>query len=395
MKENKRRGITSNFSKLVTVSIGHFTNDFYMNVVPPLLFLFAAKLSFNMSQQGFIAFVILAGGSFAQPLIGYLVDKKGKPGLLIYSVLWIAIIMSISGFINNYYLLIVLVGLGALASALFHPLGSVVALSLSGKAQGRNLSVFMTIGGLAASVAPLVAIPLATNFGLESLIFLLIPGLLVAFLMYLSQLHKLELKVQKVEQKQGKTELNAYSIKWLAVFVFIYANKEMIIRSFIIFGVQLLLLKELNPEFAALVISLFLFINSAGVIIGGILNDIIGNKKVVIMYSLLSIIGIMAIILSTNSFVLVGGFLFVGFCLSGINTANIMLARNLIPQNATLATGLMMGFAGGLGAIGVFLFGSLADVYGLETNIKFLLIPLIIVTLLALLIPKKLNKELL
>lgn len=393
MEENRSQGITGNFSKLVTVSAGHFMNDFYMNVIPPLLFLFAAKLSFDLSQQGFIAFIILAGGSFSQPLIGHLVDKKGRPGLLIYGVLWIAVLMSISGLITNYYLLVVLVGLGALASALYHPLGTVVALSLSGKAQGRNLSIFMTIGNLAAGIAPLVAIPLASKYGLESLIYLLIPGVLIAFLMYVSQLHKLDLKVEKIEEKKEKTKLKTSEFGWLAAFIFIYANKEMIVRSFITFGVQILLIKELRPEFAAIMISLFLFINSGGVIVGGILNDILGNKKVIIMYSFLTIFGIIAIILNTNSFVLVGGFLFVGFCLNGINTANIMLARNLLPKNATLATGLMMGLAGGLGAVGVFLFGSLADVYGLATTVKFLLIPLVLVNILALFIPKKLNTE--
>ncbi|WP_159446258.1 hypothetical protein [Desulfonispora thiosulfatigenes] len=49
----------------------------------------------------------------------------------------------------------------------------------------------------------------------------------------------------------------------------------MIVRSFVTFGVQILLIKQVNPEFAALIISLFLFINSAGTIVGGFLNEAI------------------------------------------------------------------------------------------------------------------------
>lgn len=68
--------------------------------------------------------------------------------------------MSITGLIGNYYILVMALGLGALASALYHPLGSSVTIKLIKRAQGTSLSFFMTIGGFAASVSPLIAIHL-------------------------------------------------------------------------------------------------------------------------------------------------------------------------------------------------------------------------------------------
>ena len=97
---------------------------FYMNLIPPILFLFVQALELSLAQQAFIAFVITSSGTFAQPVIGYFVDKRGKPYLIIISLVWIAFWMSISGIISNYYLLVIALGLGALASSLFHPLGS-------------------------------------------------------------------------------------------------------------------------------------------------------------------------------------------------------------------------------------------------------------------------------
>jgi len=112
MGRNVKR-LSDDFIKLLAVSSGHFINDFYMNLIPPILFIFVDELSLTLSQQGLLASVIVIGGSFAQPAVGYLVDKKGKPWLLIVSVLWIAVWMSISGLINNYYALILGSGLSS------------------------------------------------------------------------------------------------------------------------------------------------------------------------------------------------------------------------------------------------------------------------------------------
>ena len=71
---------------------------------------------------------------------------------MILSLVWITFWMSISGIITNYYLLVIILGIGALASALFHPLGSAMAIKLGKKSRGKSLSIFMTIGGFAASV---------------------------------------------------------------------------------------------------------------------------------------------------------------------------------------------------------------------------------------------------
>ena len=128
---------TGDSTKLIAVSLGHFINDFYMEMLPPILFLFTASLSLTLTQQGLIATVITSSGSFLQPLIGFFVDKKGKSWLLIVSVIWIAFWISISGLINNYFLLLFIVGLGSVASALYHPLGSASAAKLDNNSRGK------------------------------------------------------------------------------------------------------------------------------------------------------------------------------------------------------------------------------------------------------------------
>src|SRR5665648_201781 len=161
MQEQSIRSI--NTKKLIAVSVAHFTNDFYANLIVPISFLFALKMGLNLTQQGLISTVILISATFFQPFFGMYADKNGKAKTLIFSIIWITIWTSIAGIIGNYYLLLVVLAIGSLASALFHPLGSTAALSLGEKAKGTSLSILMTIGGFAASISPIVGLWIADN----------------------------------------------------------------------------------------------------------------------------------------------------------------------------------------------------------------------------------------
>lgn len=388
LREIKEQKSTGYFTKLIAVSVGHFFNDFYMNLIPPILFLFVSTLGLSLAQQAFIAFVITSSGSFAQPFIGYIVDKKGKPWLLIVSLVWISFWMSISGIISNYYLLVIVVGLGALASALFHPLGSAVAVKLGKKSRGKSLSIFMTIGGFAASVSPVISIPLVKIFGLKVLILFMIPGLLAALFMYIVQLHKVEINQPQVEntEEHGKFGLN--STKWVTALVFISSSK-VLIRSFLItFGIQIMLLKQVDIKIAGVVLSVFLLANSVGTIFGGFLNDIIGSKKVLIIFNILVLLS-MAIIAFVSGLPIVIGFLLMGLALNGSSTANIVMAYELLPKNLNVATGLIMGLSGGLGGFVMLLFGKIADMQGLLKSTSYLLIPIIIVVVITFILPNE------
>jgi len=78
-----------------------------------------------------------------------------------------------------------------------------------------------------------------------------------------------------------------------------------------------------------------------------------------------------------------------GLALSGSNTANIVMAYELMPKNLNVATGLIMGLSGGLGGLVMLLFGKIADVHGLLIGTSYLLIPLIMVILITILLPNE------
>jgi len=60
-----------------------------------------------------------------------------------------------------------------------------------------------------------------------------------------------------------------------------------LIRSFLItFGVQIMMLKQVDITISGVVLSVFLLTSSLGTIVGGYLNDRIGSKRVLLLFNL-------------------------------------------------------------------------------------------------------------
>src|SRR6056297_249227 len=217
------------FKQLMAVSLGHFTNDFYVATIAPISVYFAYKLGLNLTQQGLISVAVLVFSSLLQPLFGLLSDKKGKPKHLIFSIIWIAILISISGIINNFYILLLVIALGSSASALYHPLGSTTAVRLGRNSKGTSLSIFMTIGGFAGTAASVVGLWIASNFGIEKIVFLIIPGILVAGFMYYSGVQKVNIntyekrnniKIEEKIEEVKKISISKKSLFWLGILIY-------------------------------------------------------------------------------------------------------------------------------------------------------------------------------
>lgn len=384
----KKRPVANDLLKLLAVSIGHFINDYYVNLLVPVLFIFTETMSLSLTQQATIAFMITSSATFAQPFIGFIVDKHGRPWLLILSVAWISIWMSISGIIYNYYLLLIVTAIGALASALYHPMGSAAAMKLGKTTKGRSLSVFMTVGGFAMAFPPLTVLPVVQKYGLDKIVYFMIPGLMVAGLMYLAKVHEIQFDIKSKEKNVKSTKLDSTSIKWISILVLISSNRFFIRRVLLTFGIQLMLLKGIDVKIAGFILSSFMFLNSAGTITGGFLNDIIGSKKIIVITNLIAI-ACVALIYYTSGISLIIAYVLIGFSISGANTANVVMTHELIPDNVNMGTGLILGIGEGLAGLGILLYGKLADTFGLLNSTVFLIIPLLLVGVLLIALPSK------
>lgn len=374
----------NNVKKLIAVSIGHFVNDFYAALIAPISYLFAIKLGLNLTQQGAISIIILVFSTFFQPFFGLYADKKGKAGLLIISVAWIAIWTCISGIVNNYYALLFVLAIGSSASALYHPLGSTASVSLAEKTKGTSLSIFMTIGGFAGSVSPIVGLWVAENYGVEKIVFLIIPGIIAALYMYISKVYEINIKTSDNNEGKAKLHIEKKKIGYLILLIIIILIKTLGCRYMVTYGIQILTLK--NVAIAALMLTIHLFGRPLGTIIGGILTDRIGEKKTFVSSIGLSLICLVAISFGNG---MISGFSFaaLGFCSSLSNTVGVMLSHKLIPNSQSFATGMIMGLPAAIGSLAMLIFSRIADVNGLVYSSKLLVIPFVLALILVITIP--------
>ena len=379
--------------QLIAVSVGHFTNDFYMALIPPILFIFTEELGLSLTQQAAIAMVITLSGTFLQPVVGYFLGRIGKTSMLSYGLVWVAVGMSITGWITNIYLLMAVIGIAGLASSVYHPLGSAVATSLTKGSHGKSLSVFMTIGGFATMFTPLVAVPMATTYGLKSLVVLMVPGFFVAYFLKKAKIDEIEyISKEKESKDKSKKKIEMHNKIWFSLVIVIATFKVLVSRTMIVFGVQLLSLKGIELITAGIILSIHLFIRSIGTLTGGFLSDKFGEKKIMVFFNSLSLISL--VLASFTSGVLsIAGFIVLGYSLNATATANITMTHKIIPENITFGNGMIMGFSSTIAGLLILLFGKIADTIGLLDAVQLYNVLIFIIIIISILLPKEFSSK--
>ena len=147
-----------------------------------------------------------------------------------------------------------------------------------------------------------------------------------------------------------------------------------------------MMLKQLDITASGFVLSVYLLTSSLGTIVGGYLNDRFGSKRVLLLFNLFLFIS-MIIIVFFDGILVALGFILIGLALSGSNTANIVMAYELLPENLNTDTGLIMGLSGGLGGLIMLLYGKIADIQGLINSTSYLIIPILMVVFISFQLP--------
>jgi FSR family fosmidomycin resistance protein-like MFS transporter len=119
--------------------------------------------------------------------------------------------------------------------------------------------------------------------------------------------------------------------------------------------------------------TVFMACGAFGGVIGGYLADRVGRKNIILTSFILTIPAFLAFHYWKGpiSFFILA---LLGFLLFLSEPSCIVLAQEMVPQQARTASGLIMGMAWGLAGWGVLGTGALADVIGIEGALRFLLL---------------------
>lgn len=372
------------------LSLGHFFSDFYANFLPVLLPVVMPKLGLSLTMSGLLIMVLSFSANVLQPFFGYMMDKKNFNWLLLLTVPGSAIFICYTGLVDTKVLLFILVALSGLAVSIFHPLGSsLVSKVSSNRRLGLSISLFVAGGNLGFALAPVIIVYYTEVYGLSALPILIAPSLLLAFLYYQSGLYKPQLRIVA---KAGNVP-NLKNMLWQADMLKL--NLAMGLRawthvSMTTFLPVLLIAHGCDALFAGIMLSVFLSGAVAGGLIGGYLTDRFGIKAVIAASLGLGVPPTFYFLASTEITWLTCTALFLcGAGLQGAAPGSLIWAQKLLPHNAGMASGMMLGLSFGLGGVGAAITGALADFIGLQLSLLWTTLPLLLAAVITWMIPEK------
>ncbi|MGQ9776047.1 MAG: MFS transporter [Thermodesulfobacteriota bacterium] len=364
---------------LSLLSFAHFVTDLNQGALPALLPFFKEALNISYTLSGAIVFSSNLTSSIIQPVFGHLSDKRRIEWFLPLAPLIACLGMSLTGFTQNYSILIIFVILSGIGIAIFHPEGFKTAHFFTGEKKATGMSFFAVGGNLGIALGPLWAILLVTSFGSKGTLTMILPGLII-FMILFFHLKKISSLVKSPSKETSRQTTKLSKEQKLSFFILILVAT---IRAWTHFGLATYIpfyyinyLKG-NPLYAGKLVSTFLLSGAVGTLLGGPIADRIGHKRFLLITLILSFFLLLLFYNSKNWLI----FFFLGLAgLVLISTFAIttVMAQMLLPQHLGMASGMMVGFTMSAGGMGVTLLGAISDLWGVPIAMKVILfLPLI------------------
>ncbi|HDR4761613.1 TPA: MFS transporter [Bacillus thuringiensis] len=358
---------------LFAISFGHFLNDSMQAVVPALFPILEKTMNLSYMQVGWIAFALNMTSSIMQPVFGMYSDKKPSPFLLPLGMFSSMLGMIGLAFAPNFIIVIISVLFIGLGSAVFHPEGARVAYMAAGAKRGLAQAIYQVGGNTGNSLAPIFTALIFVPLGqIGSLGFTAFAAVGIALLIFVSNWYKNELATGAVRRKKrAALEAENAIVSTHIKFVIILLVFLTFVRSWYGAGIgnfyQFYLIEHygLSIKNAQYFVFAFMIAGVLGTFFGGPLADRFGKKNIIVFSMLGS--APLALLLPHVSLVwVVPLFLCIGFISSSSFSVIVVYAQELVPGKVGMVSGLIVGLAFGLGALGAVVLGKLADIYSLQ-----------------------------
>jgi len=361
-----------NKKALAILSVGHFITDINQGALPALLSYFKEALNLSYTLSGVILLSANLTSSIIQPAFGHLSDRKPMGWFLPLTPLIACLGIALAGLAPNYSLLLLCVMISGVGVASFHPEGFKTAYFFTGDKKATGMSLFAVGGNLGIAVGPITAFALVSYFGLKGTLGLVLPGILIAVILFLNL--SWIFSPVKSAHKEAKKELKAplsrnqkISFFLLISIATVRAWTQLGLATYIPFY-YINYLKG-NPLYAGKLVSTFLMAGALGTLVGAPLADRWGHKKFLLITMLLSFPLLLLFYNSSGfiTFILLG---ISGMVLISSFAVTTVMAQAILPHHLGMASGMMVGFTISAGGIGVTLLGTVADTWGVPMAIK-------------------------
>lgn len=392
MKMNKKA--------LALLGTGHIVTDINQGALPIMLLFLQPVFALTQLQIGMVMLAFNLSSSVIQPIFGILSDRFRAAWLVPAGCLTAGLGMAFTGFSPNFPTLLLATLVSGLGVAAFHPEGSKFARLASGDRKASGMSLFSVGGNLGFAAGPVLASLFIGLAGLGgSTGFLIINGVIAALLwVYLTSFAGNAAGAAAPAQARSGGE-KSVSPKPPVSAWYLFAPVALLVtvvimRSFTHFGMVTFLPQyyvhhlQHSEAQAATLTSIFLFAGVFGTLAGGPAADRWGLKTIIVT-SMSLLIPILYLFTRTGGILLVALVALAGFTAISTFSVTVVFAQELLPGNVGLASGLVLGFAIGMGGVGATALGWVADHWGLPAVFHVMMLFPVIGLLLALLLPNR------
>jgi len=363
------------YSILFAVSAIHMLNDSMQTVVTALFPVLRDSLALTLSQIGWLSFALNMTSSVMQPVVGLYSDRHPTPGMLPVGMGMSLLGIAGLAFAPNYWTLLLATVFIGIGSAVFHPEGSRVVYFAAGERRSFAQSIYQMGGNAGSMLAPLMTIAIFIPLGQRGAAWgMLLAAAAIAVALYVVPWYRTQLAAYGVPVKRkgkaadGRTlhdglsgRTVAFALTLLVLIVFARSWYAAGINNFYPFYLEDKF--GVSKQTAQLALFLYLGAGVAGTFFGGIWGDRFGRKNMIIF----SIVGSAPFALALPYLPLEAIFPVVtvlGFIMMSGFSVSVVYAQELMPRNVGMASGLIVGLAFGMGALGAVVLGEWMSAIG-------------------------------
>ncbi|MBI4455046.1 MAG: MFS transporter [Acidobacteria bacterium] len=374
---------------ILTLAAAHFCIDNYSTMLGAFLPFLHDRLHLSLAQAGILGGVLAFSSSFMQPFYGYLADRFQHKAFCALSPAIAGVFISSLGLAPNFYTLLILLLLGGIGIAAFHPQGAAFTSQVSGRDHGYQMSVFITGGMIGYALGPVYITTVISLAGLGHSYWAAIPGILMS--LYLLRYGPSPVRMTSAQRPSFSRQVHE-KLRPLVVLYFLVVIRSAIQMVFTSFLPLYFTTRGFSEAQGSQFLTFFLLAGGTAGFLGGILADRFGGKAIIS----LSMIGSLPLLFGSLQ---ASGAWSVLLCTAGgafllfTTPVNIVMAQKLVPGGASTVSALMMGFAWGMGGLLVPLTGVLGDHFGLQVTLAWVVLLTIPGFLLCLALPAQIQQD--